>query len=100
MVINPDKISAEHLEIIRGCTDSITKRRVESVSVEMGMHKEQSIPHPISDRAILDNLIFDIIGLSPSEREAVYWAAYELVSRRLVKANSLKRKGECYASVD
>jgi hypothetical protein len=100
MVINPDKASPEHLKIIKQCIASISQRTVESVSVEVGMHKEQSVPHPIADRAILDNVIFDIIGLTHSERKEVYWAAYELVAKRLVKAGSLKTKGARYASVE
>jgi hypothetical protein len=68
MVMNPDITPFEHLKIIKQCIDSISQRMVESVSVEVGIDKNQSFSNPLSDRAILDNVIFDVIGLTASER--------------------------------
>jgi hypothetical protein len=53
-------------------------------------------PNPLPDRAELDNIIFDELGLTEEERKEVYWAVCELVKQRLEKARSVKRwKDEC-----
>jgi hypothetical protein len=41
------------------------------------------------DRRALDDIIFDILGLTPGEREAVYEAVIDLVEARLKKAKSV-----------
>jgi hypothetical protein len=41
------------------------------------------------DRHALDNVFFDILGLSQGEREAVYEAVTKLVAARLKKAESM-----------
>lgn len=41
------------------------------------------------DRRALDEVVFDVLGLTPGEREAVYEAVVELVRRRMEKARSL-----------
>ena len=46
-------------------------------------------PQPSPDRAELDNIIFDELGLTEEERKEVYWSVCELVKNRLDKANSL-----------
>jgi hypothetical protein len=37
----------------------------------------------------LDCVVFDALGLTPGEREAVYEAVVELVQKRLAKAGSV-----------
>lgn len=44
------------------------------------------------DRHILDSIVFDILGLSQTERDAVYEGVINLVEMRLNKAESLKPK--------
>jgi hypothetical protein len=41
------------------------------------------------DRRALDDVVFDVLGLTAGEREAVYEAVVELVRARLEKARSL-----------
>jgi hypothetical protein len=43
-----------------------------------------------TDRRMLDGVVFEILGLSIGEREAVYEAVIGLVEARLKKADSLK----------
>jgi len=43
----------------------------------------------LSDRRELDNIVFDILGLTQGERDAVYEAVIELVRQRLEKAKSI-----------
>jgi len=42
-----------------------------------------------SDRKGLDDIVFDILGLTQEERKEVYWAVCELVKNRLEKARSV-----------
>jgi hypothetical protein len=41
------------------------------------------------DRRALDEVVFDVLGLTAGEREAVYEAVVELVRARLEKAQSV-----------
>lgn len=54
----------------------------------MSVYKEIQQP----DRRALDEVIFDALKLSRGEREAVYEAVVDLVSKRLSKASSLSAK--------
>ncbi len=47
-------------------------------------------PKPLPDRAELDNIIFNELGLTQDERKEVYWSVCELVKQRIDKAKSLK----------
>lgn len=47
---------------------------------------EEEIHQP--DRRALDDVVFDILGLTSGEREAVYEAVINLVRARLEKARS------------
>ncbi len=51
--------------------------------------REQN-PTPLPDRKALDDIVFDILGLTQDERNEVYWAVCELIKNRLEKAKSLK----------
>ena len=60
---------------------------------ELGINPKQPIrsqkPNPLPDRKALDDIVFDILGLTPEERNEVYWAVCELVKNRLEKARSV-----------
>lgn len=45
-------------------------------------------PNPLPDRAALDKVVFDALGLTDEERNEVYWSVAELVQQRLNKAAS------------
>ena len=64
-----------------------------SIFVECGINKNESIraqtPNPLPDRKALDDIVFDVIGLTQAERNEVYWAVCELVQQRLAKAGSV-----------
>ncbi|MCD6129971.1 MAG: hypothetical protein J7J10_03350, partial [Deltaproteobacteria bacterium] len=65
---------------------------VKSIFSELGFDKNKPIrsqqPKPLPDRAELDNIVFDELGLTEQERKEVYWAVAELVKNRLDKAGS------------
>jgi len=70
-------------------------RRIGNVFEECGIDPNKPIreqePNPLPDRAELDNLVFDELGLTGEERKEVYWSVCELVKQRLEKARSLKK---------
>ncbi|AUB54921.1 hypothetical protein BK007_02050 [Methanobacterium subterraneum] len=73
--------------------NNILKRDSMTIYEECGFNilkplREQD-PKPLSDRAELDNVIFEELGLSEEERKEVYWSVCELVKNRLDKAKSL-----------
>ena len=72
-----------------------SKREIKSIFEECGIDPSKPIreqePNPLPDRAELDNIIFDELGLTAAERKEVYWSVCELVKQRLEKARSLKR---------
>ncbi len=69
------------------------KRSPQTIFEECGLSPQKSIrdqqPNPLPDRKVLDNIIFDILGLTQEERREVYWAVCELVKNRLEKAKSI-----------
>lgn len=72
----------------------LKNRELYSIFDELGIDPSRPIreqePKPLSDRAELDNIVFDELGLTDSERKEVYWSVCELVKQRLEKARSLE----------
>jgi len=70
-------------------------REIGNIFEELGLDPSKPIreqePKPLPDRAELDKIIFDELGLTEEERKEVYWAVAELVKQRLEKARSLRR---------
>ena len=81
-------------EKLKDVLSNISKREMLSVFEEMGMEQDTPIreqePNPLPDRAELDSIIFDELGLTKEERKEVYWSVCELVKQRLDKARSLR----------
>ena len=73
---------------------AILERKVESIFDEVGIDRTKPIreqePAPLPDRAELDDIIFDELGLTQDERKEVYWSVCELVKQRIDKARSLR----------
>lgn len=72
----------------------IPRREIKPIFEELGINPDKPIreqePKPLPDRAELDKIIFDELGLTKEERKEVYWAVCELVKQRLEKARSLR----------
>jgi hypothetical protein len=70
------------------------RREVKTIYEELGFNKSIPIreqePNPLPDRAELDNIIFDELGLTQQERKEVYWSICELVKQRIDKSKSLR----------
>ncbi len=65
--------------------------RVASAFLKMATRRALPIADEIaqSDRRALDDMVFDVLGLTAGEREAVYQAVLNLVGARLAKARSV-----------
>jgi hypothetical protein len=76
-------------------SNSILRRDINTIFNEFGFNEKKPIreqePKPLPDRAELDKIIFDELGLTKEERKEVYWSVCELVKQRLEKARSLRR---------
>lgn len=72
---------------------NLISREIKNVFTESGidliMGIRSQVPKPLYDRKLIDNIIFDEIGLDNNERNEVYWSVCELVQRRLQKAKSV-----------
>ena len=94
VLLDPNSMSANLKLRLRSIHDKITKRKVESIFGEVGIDQSKPIreqePNPLPDRAELDNIIFDELGLTQDERKEVYWSVCELVKQRIDKARSLR----------
>jgi len=68
-------------------------RPTKSIFTELGFDPLKPIreqePNPLPDRKVLDDIVFDALGLTKEERKEVYWAVAELVKNRLEKAKSV-----------
>ena len=73
----------------------ILERKSESIFTECGINTESDTPiseqdpQPLPDRAELDNIVFDALGLTDEERKEVYRAVCQLVWNRVSKAKSV-----------
>jgi len=75
--------------------DNFINREIKPIFEELGFNPSKPIreqePKPLPDRAELDKIIFDELGLTEEERKEVYWSVAELVKQRLEKAKSLRK---------
>jgi len=94
-VLNIFNLRNDYKERLKNSFRLMSMRAVRDIFQEIGLSPSKPIyeqePNPLPDRAELDNIIFDELGLTAAERKEVYWAVCELVKQRLEKARSLKR---------
>jgi hypothetical protein len=86
LILNP--------KIIKNLSASKLNYTIKSIFEELGIDPSKPIreqePKPLPDRAELDKIVFDELGLTKDERKEVYWSVCELVKQRLDKARSLR----------
>jgi len=74
---------------------NIASKEINSIFKESGIDPksdtpiEEQDPKPLPDRAELDNIVFDALGLTEEERKDVYRAVCRLVWNRINKANNV-----------
>lgn len=83
-VIHPKEINAKLNQKIKVAFNAIARRPILMVYDEVKQ----------SDRQKLDNLFFDILGLTQQERQEVYDAVCELVRIRLEKAKTFGKRNK------
>lgn len=90
ILIDPKLISFDSKA--QNCFQTFIERDMGSLFNELGFDPQKVIrsqtPKPMPDRKVLDNIIFDELGLTQNERNEVYWSVAELVKQRLDKAAS------------
>jgi len=75
--------------------EKISNREIKSIFEECGIDPRSNIsiedqyPKPLLDRAELDKIVFDAIGLTEDERNDVYRAVCRLVWNRISKAKNV-----------
>jgi hypothetical protein len=79
LIPNPAELPNSTIELLRARMSDIEQLPICSV------WEESEKP----DRRALDDIVFDLLGLTADEREAVYKVVGELVRRRLDKAKSV-----------
>ncbi|MCW3130527.1 MAG: Eco57I restriction-modification methylase domain-containing protein [Methanophagales archaeon] len=94
-ILKPEILDDNIVERIMRIYGTLRKKEALSIFEECGIDPSKPIreqePNPLPDRAELDNIIFDELGLTAAERKEVYWSVCELVKQRLEKARSLRR---------
>ncbi|MDP2684472.1 MAG: Eco57I restriction-modification methylase domain-containing protein [bacterium] len=94
-IVNPELIVGRE-KIISNKYNKIANRKINNIFIECGIDPKLDIPierqepKPLLDRAGLDNIIFDAIGLTSNERKDVYRGVCRLVWNRISKAKSVK----------
>ncbi len=95
-IITPEKLSElseKWLETKYNLYDIINYKKFNSIFTELDFDPKNPIreqePNPLPDRKVLDDIVFDALGLTEEERKEVYWAVAELVKNRLEKAKSV-----------
>jgi len=78
-ILRPDLLNGQDRQYLHEAFSSMRKRAILKIADE--------IHQP--DRRALDEVVFDVLGLTAGEREAVYEAVVNLVRARLEKARSV-----------
>jgi len=90
--IDPSRIkhSDKHLEeVLSSFSDKCNLSIYDQCGLNPARPVREQKPDPLPDRKALDDIVFDILGLTEAERNEVYWAVCELVKNRLEKARSM-----------
>jgi hypothetical protein len=78
-VIRPELLHSIDTERLMFPLDQMSKRAIQPIEIELYQ----------PDRRALDEVVFEVLGLTAGEREAVYEAVVNLVRARLEKAQSV-----------
>jgi hypothetical protein len=92
-VFSPNCMSATDKKRMLNALNNLSLREIQSIFNELGLDFKYPIrdqkPNPLPDRKALDDIVFDVLGLTQAERDEVYWSVCELVKNRLDKARSV-----------
>lgn len=95
-IIPLEKFGKKAKEKLTKLFKELKDRTIGSIFDEIGATKsnEVKLNRVKKDRLELDNIIFDVLGLSRKERIEVYRAVVDLVKSRIEKARSVKKRGK------
>jgi len=99
-VLNPERLSQEVLQRLTYQYEVFGRREIYDLFTECGLDPETKVPfaeqepNPLPDRKGLDDIVFDVLGLTEKERKEVYRAVCQLVWERISKARSVRRNGK------
>ena len=91
LIVDPQFCKAPTLDT----TKFLIEREIKTIFEECGIDPKSEIPieeqepNPLPDRAELDKIVFDALGLTEHERKDVYRAVCRLVWNRISKAKSV-----------
>lgn len=92
-ILHPLSLTTYQQRSIIRFFNQLVNREIKSIFEEVGINPKRPIreqdPNPLPDRKALDDVIFDVLGLTEKERKEVYWSVAELVKNRLEKARSV-----------
>ncbi len=90
LVLDPRLLSRSILHDLVSAIQVVGRRGPKSLNDECGLdpskHYPGQVPSPLPDRAALDKVVFDVLGLSDAERDEVYIATCSAITNRLKKA--------------
>jgi len=96
IVINPIKLETGRGKITK-ILNKYEKYKAKSIFDELDIDPSKPIrsqqPNPLPDRAELDNIVFDELGLTKQEKKEVYWSVAEL-KVDLTRQKALRKKDE------
>lgn len=101
-VINPLGLSQNQARKLEEAFDDLCKRPIGSVFEEIGFKKpeDRSLERLKLDRKKLDEIIFNILGLTEEEKLEVYKAIVDLVKSRIEKAKSVAKRKKKVKGID
>lgn len=92
-VFKPSLFVSTQTPLLKSVFDNISQREIGSVFEELGAGtpEEVALDKVKPDRRELDNVVFEILGLTEEEQLEVYKAVVDLVKSRIEKAKSVSR---------
>ncbi|MCW5935536.1 MAG: hypothetical protein KIT45_14750, partial [Fimbriimonadia bacterium] len=99
-ILNSDTLSPSQQETLLSAFEAMANRDIKSIFEELGLPKpdrdygnidpsDVSLDRVLTDRRMLDTVVFEALGLTEAEQLEVYRAVVALVKGRLVKARSV-----------
>lgn len=92
-IISPHLIDQQQSQLLSGISEKLFMREILDMYSELGINPKQPIrsqkPNLFPERKALDDVVFNLLDLTQSERDEVYWSVCEMVRNRLEKARSV-----------
>ncbi len=87
LIVHPEHFSGDTKKNLQSVFSVLTSRPVFNINTEIAKN-DNDMYDVYTDRFDLDSIIFDVLNLTPGERDGVYEAVTQLVTTRLEKAKN------------